>query len=347
MRQLIVIALLALAGAGSAAPTSPVPAPASVSAPADAPRLLFTAPSGTRVKLRETVQARSEIEDIQVSGLFAEAFSPADLRRLRASHTQEWTEHNSEETVLTVGQVFPDGSRERVTHMSLPLGEQTINVRFTERIYPDGRSADVQVQSDNPQFQDVLEAMLARSEAESEEGAAEADSSNLHTFPLIAGHSVTETYTVDPAGLFSASMLDAAVPLVAGQQGLSTEQAAELMRQVQEVDAAPVTVTRTTTYRGRDAAGHHIFEVLTQFPPISLTVSGEVPGSEVSYSFSMTTVDVATEPRVLTYRPDGVQIGERFSSDGRVQLVWDVAGETSGRLSITMRQQSVTTLKAE
>ncbi|GHF96270.1 hypothetical protein GCM10017783_05170 [Deinococcus piscis] len=345
----MVMALLTLAGAGSAAPTPPVPVPAPVMTPAEAPKLLFTAPSGTHIKLRETVQVRSEVEDIEVSGLFAETFSPADLRRLRAEHTQaEWTEQPGDETVMTVGQVFPDGSRELVTQVSTALGEEQVNIYFTERIYPDGRSTDLQVQSDNPQFQDLLETMLATSE---EGAAAEADSSNLHTFPLIPGHSVTETYSVDLGNLFAPDLLNAAVPLVAQQQGLSTEQVAEMMSQVQEVDSAPVTVTRTTTYRGKDAAGHHVFEVLTQSPPTSWTFRGKLPDSEVGYSFSLTVTDLVTEPSVLTYRPDGVQIGERSSSDSRVQLVFSAEGsakgEMDGHLSITMRHQRVTTLRAE
>ncbi|MDO4263297.1 MAG: hypothetical protein Q4C67_03790 [Deinococcus sp.] len=346
MQKLMLVALLALAGAGSAAPTSPVPAPASVSTPAEAPRLLFTAPSGTHIKLRETVQFRSEIEAIEASGVFAETFSPADLRRLRAEHTQaEWTEQPGDETVVTVGEVFPDGSRELVTQVSTALGEEQVNIYFTERISPDGRSTGLQVRSDNPQFQDVLNTILA----ESEEGAtaAEADSSSVHTFPLIPGHSVTETYSVDLGNLFAPDLLNAAVPLAAGQRGLSTEQVAELMGRVQELDFAPVTVTRTTTYRGRDAAGHHVFEVLTQSPPTSWTFRGELPDSEVSYSFSFTVTDLADEPSVLTYRPDGVQVGERSSSGSRTQLVFSAEGEMSGRLSITMRQQRVTTLRAE
>lgn len=354
MQKFILSALLLGGGAlSSCAPATTVPGvtlpQATTPAAAEAPRLLFTPASGTRLTITETSSHERLAGDVQYSGFMAELMSDERRRKSSSSLEQDITETTQSQSTLTIGKVFPDGSRERITEMTdLYTGTPFAGarVRITETVQPGGRVTDGAFESDVPELQAFLDGVAAEFiDDEAEPVVATVP----HGLPLIPGHSVTETYSTGEmdqrwSQLFS-DQQDLILPLL-------DPEVASALEDMEHSDAehTPATITTTSSYEGVDESGNHVFREVTQMSPFSSTVT-TTTSKGLTVQFTLAFTQIAPGVTTLVFAPSGLPVSSQGTADTRMTLAWkgwpaEDPGDVGG-MTVTFRVKTETTLQAE
>lgn len=319
--------------ATSSAATIAAPA-ANVTTPAQARAFLLTAPSGTKVTLKQKVSMQIELEDVQTAGSAAEEMSAEDIQDMKDMFAEMSNmEMPGGETVMSVGQVFASGARElvttTVTEMPAETGEKDITISVIQTVEPDGKVSAVRVQSDNADMQQMFDSM---SDEMKKSLSADNATSDVYGFPLVVGHTMTSTDTVDMQALMGGMMAGML------QAGLAESQdsAAEIQEVLSSMEAQPLTATTTTTYKGLNAQGEHVFGTVGTAQPWSVKLNSDLPenGGNMALNMTLSNMNVVGDS---AYRADGLPSSLNMNQDMRMKMDMTTTGEKAGSLSMTMR----------
>ncbi|ADY26529.1 hypothetical protein Deipr_1384 [Deinococcus proteolyticus MRP] len=308
-------------------PTPGRPGPASMT-PAQAQVFLLTAPSGTSVTLRQTVQMQMELEDVQVTGNAAKEMSEADIAEMREMFA-EMSKAPAEPTelVMSVGKVFADGSRELVmsttTQMPAESGMDDFTVRVIQRVEADGSISDTRFESDDAEMQ----AAFANMDGLDLSSMGMNDAS-VYGMQLTPGFSKTNTSEVDMQALMGGIMAGAVAAVA--EDDKSQAIAAEI---ADGIKSSPLVSTTKVTYTGTDAQGRHLFRTDSAAQPWKMSMNlGEGEGA-MNMQMEMTDMVSAQQ---ATYRTDGLPV--RMQDDMTMRMKSNVAMD-DGTMSMTFRMK--------
>ncbi|GHF96261.1 hypothetical protein GCM10017783_05160 [Deinococcus piscis] len=307
------------------APVQPVPV---TMTPAQAQVFLLTAPSGTSVTLRQTVKMQMELEDVQVTGSAAKEMTKADIEELRQMFA-EMSDMPAEPTemVMSVGEVFADGSRELVmsttTEMPAESGMDDFTIRVIQRVATDGSISDTRFESDDAEMQAAFESMDGL-----DLSSMGMNDANVYGMQLTPGFSKTNTSEVDMQALMGGVMAG----IVAGmaEEDESQAVATEIANGIK---SSPLVSTTKVVYTGTDAQGHHLFRTDSAAQPWKLSMDlGE--GSD-AMNMEMELTDMVSAQRAA-YRTDGLPV--RMEDDMTMRMKTNVAMD-GGTMSMTFRMK--------
>lgn len=310
---------------GEPAPVQAVPV---TMTPAQAQVFLLTAPSGTSVTLRQTVQMQMELEDIQVTGSAAEELSQDDIAAMREMFA-EMSDMPTEPTelVMSVGEVFADGSRELVmsttTEMPAESGMDDFTIRIIQLVQPDGSVSDTRFESDNAEMQAAFASM-----DDLDLSSMGMNDASVYGMPLTPGFSKTNTSEVDMQALMGGMMGGLVASMSEGEDAQAM--AAEI---ISGVKSSPLVTTTKVTYTGTDAQGRYLFRTEATAQPWQLTMNlGE--GSE-AMNLNMELADLI-QTQQATYRTDGLPV--RMQDDVTMRMKMDMAMD-DGTMTMTFRMK--------
>lgn len=349
MNKLIIGGLLtaALLGSGATAQTAPAsPTPPAVRAPATPAPLLLTAPTGTSVTLQENSTLEVELEDIQATGAAADMLRPKDIRELRSLFGEmSGMDIPGSQMLYRVGQVFPDGSRELIitatTEVPSEDGEGSEDLTFSmiQTVEKSGKITALRLESADP----VVQAMFSDLPEDVLSSMTPANGLNVYGFPLVKGHSVTKTETVDMQALLG-GMLGG---LLSAAEDLPADEQAAVAEVFSSMKLEPMVITTTTTYQGVNRAGNHLFSQKTNTQPWSMKFSGELPEGAGDFGFEITLQDISGSAGELVYRPDGLPVQINQAQELRAMMTFNITGEEAGSVSMAMRMKIASKLQAE
>ncbi|WP_261664222.1 hypothetical protein [Deinococcus sp. Marseille-Q6407] len=337
---------------GEPTPGKPVPAPVTSIAvgeptpgkpvpmtPAQARTFMLTAPSGTSVTLRQTSKVQIELEDVQATGSAAKEMSQDDIKEMRQMFAEMGdTEVAPTDVVISVGQVFPDGSRELITSVTTQMPAESemddFTLRVIQRIAADGRLTATRIESDNKEIQQTF-AALSQDQLNNVSGGQD---TGVYGFPLVPGQSKTSTQTVDMQALLGGLMGGLVGSMSAD---LSEDEAAEVQATFQNIKADPLTVTSVTTYRGTDAQGRYVFDAIGKAQPWKVSFSAQNPDG----SGAMQTNASITDLNVMgqsSYRANGLPSSLNTTQEMRMRLNVTMTGKDAGTMNMVFRMKTTT-----
>ncbi|MDO4263296.1 MAG: hypothetical protein Q4C67_03785 [Deinococcus sp.] len=315
-------------GKAAARPSASVQAAPLAMTPAQAQVFLLTAPSGTSVTLRQTVQVQMELEDVQMTGSAAKEMSKSDIAELRQTLAEAGNmPAESTELVMSVGEVFADGSRELVmsttTEMPAESGMDDFTVRVIQRIAADGEVTGTRFESDNAEMQAAFAGM-----DDVDLSSMGMNDASVYGMPLTPGFSKTSTTKVDMQALLGSVMAGMIGSMAEGEDAQAM--AAEI---ISGVKSSPLVTTTKVTYTGTDAQGRHLFRTEATAQPWQLSMNlGE--GND-AMNLNMELADLL-QTQQATYRTDGLPV--RLQDDATMRMKVDMAMD-GGTMSMTMRMK--------
>ncbi|WP_216324004.1 hypothetical protein [Deinococcus aestuarii] len=333
MRTILLTALLLIAPSVSAqGGTTPAPPPAP--AAANTATLSLTARPGTLAELTLTTVTRLTLEDVQVSAPDGAGPGEAELSDLRRG-IEETLGRVGPQT--SVGKAFykvqeraPDGT---VTLLSTVVtdvpGQGPVALRTVQRVAPDGTVSLVRLESDNPLVQSVLSG-LSPEALRAQAGGGGSDLTGVYGQTFTVGQPVTRTVTVDAQALLGNLFGAVAAGLGGGQNPLG------------QVQASPLTVTTTTTYRGVNPAGLHVFETRSTNADWTLEFGGEGAAAGTP-RIRLDLLGGSTGSGLSLYRQGGLPVGSAQVQATRLRVSLTQPG--GEQLQVLLRLDQTVTLR--
>ncbi|BDP43176.1 hypothetical protein DAETH_31450 [Deinococcus aetherius] len=330
MRTVLLTALLLTAPAASAQGGTTLATPPAPAAAATVTLSLGARP-GTLVELTQTTVTRLTVEDVQVTAPDGAAPSEAEQGELRQGIEEALGRAG---TQTSVGKVFykvqeraPDGTVTLVnTVITQVPGLGPLTVRLVQTVAPGGTVALTRIESDNPLVQAALSG-LTPEVLRNQLGGGGGDLTGVYGQTFAVGQPVTRSVTVDVQALLGAVLGSLAAGLGGGENPLGG------------VQASPLTVTTTTTYRGVNPAALHVFGTRStsgawtvefgggpDIPRIRLELLGGSQGGGLSL-----------------YRPDGLPVGSTQTQATRLRMSLTQPG--GEQLQMLVRLDQTVTLR--
>ncbi|WP_291426902.1 hypothetical protein [Deinococcus sp.] len=322
---------------------APVAAPVQTTADQTVPATFkLSAPVGSTLELTSTTTTRMSISDVQVAAAPGSKVSAAKLNEIRRSMTAGLNKASSLQAMTFSGKTFVKvagrdaaGNTTLIatTSQNLPkapgasrAGPQTITMKVTEVISPEGKLTNLKVESDNSQLTAMFKSLSAdklNSVVEQQGGTF----TGVYGAPLVPGMPQTKTTKVDAQSLLSGLLTS-----VAGPQG---------QQMFGQVQATPMTATVTTTYKGTDAQGRHIFATRSAYNPWQVSLQAAA-GSKTPMQMKLQLADMKSGGTTL-YRADGLPSSMQQSSDMNMKVTMIVEGI---QISMTMTMNQQMTMQA-
>lgn len=309
------------AAAQTAIPATPGPARVSPAPATTAPVLTISAPVGTAAEYVTSVSTRLTVADVQVSALPGGGATEADLnaaRRAFAGGAQALnrTQTQQGKAFYRVAGRQPDGSVQLVTTLVQGgAGAPAVTLTITQDLSPAGRSSNFKITSPDPQ---LARALSALNDPQLQALAARSGAGTIYGTPLVAGQPRTTTDTVDTQALLGGLIGS----LTGGALG--------------EIEASPLSVTTTTTYRGSGPQGQAQFDTRAAAGRWTFRVAGGPETPELAFELSDLNASgtssyrrdglpgAATQRQQMrlnaTFRQDGVQVRLAMTLDQTVNL---------------------------
>lgn len=286
-----------------------------------APVLRLTAPVGTSAEYVTTVSTRVTVSDVRVSAVPGGGATEADLNDVRRAFagnagTLNRTQTQSGKAFYRVAGRRPDGSVRLVTTLVQGgAGAPAVTLSITQDLSPAGRGSNFSITSPDPQLAHALSAL---DDPQIQALTTQSGAATIYGTPLVAGQPRTTTATVDTQALLG-GLIGA---LTGGALG--------------QVEASPLSVTTTTTYRGsgpqgetrfgtRAAAGRWTFRVAggPGTPELAFELSGLDASGTSSYRRDGLPGAATLRQQLrlnATLRQDGVQVRLAMTLDQTVEL---------------------------
>lgn len=332
MRPLLLSALLAAPALLPAARAQPAQLPRTPAqtqtAPARAAVLGLSAPVGTSVELITQTTTRMEVEDVQVSGGSAQeaARTRADLTRLFGSQGAQRVSGKAFYRVQSRG---ADGRVVLLNTVVVPLpGQGDVEVRVFQTLRPDGTLADLRIESDDPTLRQVFSAL--KPETLRQQLGAGGGLDGFYGRPLVPGQARTSTATVDMQALMGG--------LLGGIGAALGEDPAAFG----SVQASPLTVRTTTTYRGLNAARQHVFDTSSSFDDWTFSVGSQGEAAALNFRAEMLSQGSRSAGTSL-FRANGLPAGGSQSQVMRLRL--SMTGPGGQQVQLTYRMSTEATLR--
>lgn len=313
----------------TAAPVAPLQTPSAQTAPSTAPTstvLLVSAPVGSSAELSTTTSTRMLISDVQVTAAPGSKVSEAKLNQMRREITQGLGRTRNIPVTTTDGKVVVQVTNRdaagRVTlvttvQQAMPTppsaqaskAPQSVSIKVTQVLSPTGKAESLKVESDNPQLNSLFQS-LSSDKLRSVLDQQGNDFSGGYGTPLVLGQPRTTKTTIDAQNL-----LQGLLTSVAGPQGQQV---------FGKVQATPMTVTTTTTYRGTDAQGRSILDSVGSYGHWRVSMNS-APGAKTPMQLRLELEDVKANATAL-YRPDGLPGGLNQNTEMKMKLTMTTEG---------------------
>ncbi len=235
------------------------------SAPA-ATTLRLNAPVGTSLQLALVTENRVAFGTPEVTAAPGKQVTPAALKAAQAQYAKLSqngipAQRTTAKMSVKVAGRAANGTTTLITTMvqSVPGMSQSMTMRITQKVAPNGQLTGMSLESDDPQVNRVLSGMNAGQMANLIRDSG-GDLSGAYGLPLKAGAGQQKTVTIDLKGLF---------------QGMFSMLGPDAARALGSVQSTPVTTTTTTRYAGLNAQGLHVFNVTSQSGGFRMSLGGK------------------------------------------------------------------------
>lgn len=324
-----------------ATPASALPAPATPATVSTAPAtpaasLMLSAPVGASVELVTTSSSRTSMGDVQVSALPGSKVTAAQVEEARRSVTQGLNRASSAQTTMTGKAFYKVASRDAAGNVTLissmvqnvpatPAQKaQVVDLRFTQTVAPDGKVSGLKVETANP----MMQAMFAQLTPEKLQQIADQNGSKLtgvYGTPLVVGEPHSTTVSLDAQDLLSSVI-----------RSMAGARAQDLFG---DIKASPMTVTTTTTYRGLDAQGQHLFESNSSYGNWKISVSSKDKTLPMTINAELLSVQ---SKGTSAYLPSGLPVGGNVDLQMKMKMTVAVEGL---QVTMVMTSSQQTTMK--
>lgn len=320
------LSLLTLAGAQNA-PSSP-PAPVV---------LTLSAPVGSGAELRTLSTSSLSISDLQVSAVPGGQATPEQVASAQRSLQDGISAVNKAGATSLSGKAFfrvvsRDGAGNTTLLSSVVqtpparAGQpaRTLTMRLTQTIAPDGQVSHLTLDSDDPQVSAAFKGLTPEKLGQIGRDL-NGNAGSVYGVPLQVNEPRTSTVTVDFQELMN-SLLGA----LAG---------ADARKIFGSFQSTPLTVTTTTTYRGTNAAGQHLFDSGSEYGPWKFSLSSQDARLPLNLSAELRSAQASgTSAYTATGLP--AQILQKSNLSMQVQMVMDGI-----QVSMTMTAQQALSMQ--
>lgn len=326
MRRLLLPLALLLGPPGLAQDlTTPVPAEPPAT---PAPTILRLAPKpGTLLEFAQTVRQTFDVREAQLEPRPGQTLGPklkAEFERnradlLRSFKTAAQAAAGASKTFVKVLPSLPDGRQVIVYNTIIPDPRtgQSHSLRFRQTVAPDGQSRFEVDGPVDPLYQPLAEGLRTGLLDQSNQLTG-----SLYNRPLMLDEPFEQRVTIDFQKFFGSLFAGLGV----GASSVPTSR--------------PTQISYTSTYRGPDAAGLHLFDTTGQTDPVAVKV--ELRG--VSLDLRIQTMSGRGQTLV---RPDGLLGGLTSHNEGEFEMVVAMQAEQSQiRLKGRIIQDQTQTLRA-
>lgn len=321
--MLVSLGLLSLAAAQTTMPAPPA-------------TLQLTAPVGTSVELRTVSTSRMTVSDIQVTANPGGKATPAQVEEARKAMQEGLNVMNRAATTVNGKAFFKVTSRDAAGNttllnsivQSLPATPgkkaETMTIRVTQVIAPDGKVSGLKLESDQPQVNAMFQTLTPEKLQQLTRDFS-SDAAGPYTVPLQPGQPHTTTVSLDMQDLMSTLVGSLAGPRATALFG--------------DFKSTPLTVTTTTTSQGRTSAGQHTFHTSSEYADWKFSLTSQDARLPLTMSAELLNVQASG---TSTYTPAGLPSHLNQKTNMTMKMVMDM---DDVQVTLTMNLQQDMTMQ--
>lgn len=321
--MLVSLGLLSLAAAQTTMPAPPT-------------TLQLTAPVGTSVELRTVSTSRMTVSDIQVTAKPGGKATPAQVEEARKAMQEGLNVMNRAATTVNGKAFFKVTSRDAAGNttllnsivQSLPATPgkkaETMTIRVTQVIAPDGKVSGLKLESDQPQVNAMFQTLTPEKLQQLTRDFS-SDAAGPYTVPLQPGQPHTTTVSLDMQDLMSTLVGSLAGPRATALFG--------------DFKSTPLTVTTTTTSQGRTSAGQHTFHTSSEYADWKFSLTSQDARLPLTMNAELLNVQASG---TSTYTPAGLPSHLNQKTNMTMKMVMDM---DDVQVTLTMNLQQDMTMQ--